>query len=40
MLSGKDPSYQLVCTGRTGHAEGFHLTWDNRYASYEELLGE
>ncbi|TIB78952.1 hypothetical protein E3Q23_00539 [Wallemia mellicola] len=35
---GKDPSYKLVCTGQTGHAEALSLTWDNRQASYEELL--
>ncbi|TIA89111.1 hypothetical protein E3P99_02217 [Wallemia hederae] len=35
---GKDPSYRLVCTGQTGHAEALSLTWDNRHASYEELL--
>ncbi|TIB13666.1 hypothetical protein E3P92_02213 [Wallemia ichthyophaga] len=35
---GNDPSYRLVCTGTTGHAEALSLTWDKRNASYEELL--
>ena len=33
-----DPSYQDVCTGRTGHAEAIQLEYDPNMISYEELL--
>ncbi len=33
-----DPSYQDVCTGRTGHAEAVQLDYDPNVISYEELL--
>ena len=34
----KNPSYEEVCTGRTGHAEVIQLTYDPAVISYEELL--
>jgi peptide-methionine (S)-S-oxide reductase len=34
----EDPTYQDVCTGRTGHAEVVHLTYDPARVSYEKLL--
>jgi peptide-methionine (S)-S-oxide reductase len=33
-----DPSYEDVCTGRTGHAEVVRLTFDPRVLSYADLL--
>ena len=33
-----DPSYQDVCTGKTGHAEAIQLEYDPNVISYEELL--
>ena len=33
-----DPSYEDVCTGRTGHAEVCEVTYDESAISYEELL--
>ncbi len=33
-----DPSYETVCTGRTGHAEVVQITYDPAIISYEQLL--
>ena len=33
-----NPSYQAVCTGRTGHAEAVQITFDPNVVSYRELL--
>ena len=37
---GKDasPSYEAVCSGRTGHAEVVKVTFDPAQLSYEDLL--
>lgn len=36
--SVKDPSYRLVCTGTTGHAESLQISFDPKIISYKELL--
>jgi peptide-methionine (S)-S-oxide reductase len=34
----KNPSYEQVCTGTTGHAEVVQISYDPEVISYEELL--
>ena len=34
----KNPAYREVCQGRTGHAEGIRLDYDESIISYTELL--
>ena len=33
-----NPSYQMVCTGLTGHLEVVEITHDEKFVSYEELV--
>ena len=33
-----NPSYEQVCTGRTGHAEAAQIEFDSDVISYEKLL--
>lgn len=35
---GANPTYEAVCTGRTGHAEVVRLTFDPAAVSFRELL--
>jgi len=34
----EDPTYEDVCSGRSGHAEAIEITYDSSKVSYEELL--
>lgn len=34
----KNPTYEDVCTDKTGHAEVVHITYDPSIISYEKLL--
>tara|TARA_B100000524_G_scaffold225009_1_gene119002 strand:+ start:171 stop:338 length:168 start_codon:yes stop_codon:yes gene_type:complete len=36
--SVKEPKYDAVCSGSTGHAEGIQMIYDPKVVSYERLL--
>ena len=33
-----NPNYEIICTGRSGHAEVIQFEFDEEIVSYEELL--
>jgi peptide-methionine (S)-S-oxide reductase len=35
----KNPTYEQVCTDKTGHTEVIQIEYDNKQISYERLLG-